>query len=111
MRVYIAGPISSDNIIDSLYNIRAGIKAAVEIVDAGHDPFCPFIDFLFFLVGNKLITEKQIKQYSINWLKQCDAMIVLDGWEHSDGTLDEMVEAKRNEITIYHGLRSFLDSH
>ena len=114
MRVYIAGPIGAGKtdkhkFIKSLQNCQAGIKASIEVLLAGHDPFCPFIDFLFFLLdSDNRISEARIKRYSISWLKKCDAMIVLDGWENSPGTRDEMRVAKANGITIYHGVEALL---
>lgn len=118
MKVYVAGPIGAKNnakspLLESLDNIRKGIRASVKVLLAGHIPFCPFLDHLFWsqLKGNEQITERMIKNYSLEWLKCCDAMIVLPGWQESQGTLDEMVVAKREGITIYHGVRVFLDSH
>jgi len=115
LKVYIAGPISahhteSSPLLVSLSNIKAGIRASVRVLLDGHIPFSPFLDyqFWFHLWPGEEITETMIKDYSIEWLKVCDCMIVLPGWEKSKGTIKEMNVAKAHDITIYHGVESFI---
>lgn len=120
MRVYVAGLYSRNkkgeiaHVVDVLENMRTGIKACKDLLLAGHEPFCPWLDYLFFLMlddGEK-ITERQIKRYSLAWIQACDGgMIVLPGWEKSPGTKGEMDEARKRNITIYHGVGAFLDTH
>lgn len=116
MRVYVAGLYSRNrkgqmaNVIEVLDNMRVGIKACLKILRNGDQPFCPWLDYLFFLMleGDQKITEKQIKDYSMAWLRACKAMVVLSDWQQSPGTLDEMTEAIKLEIPIYHGVKAFL---
>ena len=110
MRVYVAGPYSSGNIIKILENIRNGQRASVEILLAGHEPFCPWLDYQFNLVlrDKEKLTVEDYYRYSIAWLEVSDAMVVLDGWGMSRGTLAEMHRAKELGIIIYHGVDAFL---
>jgi hypothetical protein len=109
MRVYVAGPYSAGDIITSLNHMRKGMRASAEILLAGHEPFCPWVDFHFQLMlreGEDLKVEDYYR-YSIAWLEVSDVMIVLDGWNKSKGTLTEMKRARKLEIPIYHGVGAF----
>jgi hypothetical protein len=110
MRVYVAGPYSANNVIEVLENIRRGQRASVEILLAGHEPFCPWLDyqFQFLLREGEHLTVKDYYRYSIAWLEVSDAMVILGGWKHSKGTLAEIKRAEELNITIYHGVEAFL---
>ena len=99
MRIYVAGPYSSGNIIKILENIRNGQRESVRLLLAGHEPFCPWLDyqFNFVLRDNEKLHVEDYYRYSIAWLEVSEAVIVLDGYENSKGTLAEM---KRANITL-----------
>jgi hypothetical protein len=110
MRVYVAGPYSANNVIEVLENIRRGQRASVEILLAGHEPFCPWLDyqFQFMLREGENLTVKDYYRYSMAWLEVSDAMVILDGWQNSKGTLAEVDCAQKLGIQIYHGVEAFL---
>ena len=110
MRVYIAGPYTSDSAISVFENMRNGIRASLKILLAGHAPFCPWLHYQFFLFlrDKEKISYDAIRNYSIAWLDVSDAMIVLEGWENSKGTLAEIDRARELGIIIYHGVDAFL---
>jgi len=114
MRVYVAGPITARKhsrhpFIESLGNVGSGTRASIAILLSGHQPFCPFLDFTFFLQAEAgAVTEEMIKTYSIAWLEVCDAVVVLPGWEESRGTLAEMKRARELNIPIYHSVDAFV---
>ena len=110
MRVYVAGPYSSENIIKVLENITKGQRASVRILLAGHEPFCPWLDyqFNFHLRGEEKLHVEDYYRYSMAWLEVSDCVVVLDGWEKSKGTLAEMERAKELGKIIYHGVEAFL---
>ena len=101
--VYVAGSIDSDNIVKSLDNIRKGIEKSVELMRFGLVPFCPFLDFQFFLsrYGNT-ITKEQIQSYSLAWVEKCDAIFVLPDSENSGGTQREIKRAKALDIPVFY---------
>ena len=60
-RVYIAGKYDDTNVIQVLKNIRVGIKASVKALRTGYIPFCPWLDFMFALVGGgEELTDAEI---------------------------------------------------
>lgn len=111
IRVYIAGPYSADNVITVLNNMRAGMRAATKLLLKGYYPFCPFLDyqFQFMLREDEELTIKHYYDYSIAWLEVSDAIVVLEGWENSKGTLAEIDRAKELDIPIYYGVNDFLN--
>lgn len=109
MRVYVAGPYSSGDIIQVLENIRVGQRASVEILLAGHEPFCPWLDyqFQFVLRDGERLTVEDYYRYSMAWLEVSDCMVVLAGWQTSKGTRAEMNRAMELGIKIYFGVWAF----
>ena len=115
--VYCAGPLtprgtfSTNPAIDYLYSVRSMVNVAVELLRAGYAPFCPAIDFLFFMVGGpeERITEPQIKRFSKDWLYQCDCVVLCHGWGKSPGTLEEIKLAEKIGIPVFKSVKEFLD--
>ncbi len=115
MRVYVAGPYSRKadgsvaNIIDALMNMRAGMKVSVEILINGHVPFCPFLDYQFWLVlpEDVEIPMEAIKAYSMEWLRVSEAIVMLPGWDGSPGSKAELAEAQRLGLKVYMTMEEF----
>jgi len=82
------------------------VLAAVELLHRGFMPFCPALDMLFFLIrpDEVQITEGQIKNYSLQWLLRCDAVLVLPNWQQSEGTKKEIEVAEKYGIPVYYGM-------
>jgi nucleoside 2-deoxyribosyltransferase len=104
-KIYIAGPISSNNLLDSLSNIRRGIEQSVYLIRKGYAVYCPFLDYQFALVdGGESLEKGQFYRNSLAWIEVSDAVFVLEGWENSCGTLLELERAKELNIPIFHNL-------
>jgi hypothetical protein len=108
-RVYVAGAYTPTDqekhpIIETFMNMNVGIRAATKIMLMKHVPFCPWIDFHFFLALEKgqEITMEDIYEYSIGWLEVSDCMWVLPGWENSYGTKKEIEVAEKLGIPIFY---------
>ena len=102
MKIYIAGPYSSNNVIGVLDNIRKGIRLSTEVFLMGHSPFCHWLDFLFqlFLRGDEVLSVEDYYRYSIDWLLVSDILFVIPGWENTVGTIEEIVKAYEVGIPI-----------
>jgi len=107
--VYIAGSLTPNGLnsahptIDYLENVNRMVRLALDCFFAGYDPFVPAFDMLFWLVKNakEKITEKMIKRYSKTWTAKCDAIVLVEGWQKSRGTLAEIQLANQLEIPVY----------
>lgn len=106
MRVYVAGPYSAGNVLDMLRNIRRGTRVAVQLMQHGHAPFCPWLDHQYGLQAD--LTLKQYQEASTAWLRVAEAVVLVPGWENSIGTLEEVCEARRLKIPVYNSLDEFL---
>jgi len=106
-RVYIAGPISADNSLRFLENLRRGISVSVEALENGLAPFSPFLDFQFMLSGDNSITLKMLQEYSMQWLKVSDFIVVLPEHTRSLGTLAEIEMARELKIPVFYYTKDF----
>jgi|SRR5947208_16190888 len=110
MRVYVAGLYSRTpdgkvaGIIDALHNMQVGMRVATELLIAGHVPFCPWLDYQFFLMlrEGETIPMDAIKAYSMEWLKVSEAILMLPGWEGSGGAKAELEEAQRLGLPVFY---------
>lgn len=107
-RVFVAGKYNDTDVVKVLANMRKGISASIEVLKAGMAPFCPWLDFQWGLVED--IGHREYKDVALAWLPVCDAMLVLPGWETSEGTKAEMEEARKHNIPIYHSVAALVDS-
>lgn len=99
MRIYVAGKYSADNIIDILNNMRTGIKVASHILKAGHEPFCPFLDYQFQFFED--LTIDDYYRYSMSFLEHwADELWILPGWENSQGTKKEIDRARELNVPV-----------
>jgi hypothetical protein len=106
-RIYIAGPMNPRNsggAIEYLHNCNNMIDVARELIKMGFAPFCQAVDMLYFLNGSpdESPSSQEIKDVSIEWLKQCEAMLLMPGWRESPGTLAEIdVSSKLGPMPIF----------
>ena len=106
--VYLAGPLTPklkknlNPAIDYLLNIRDMIEAAKNLILKGYSVYCPALDFLYFLIlkDDEMIDEKTIKDNSLKILRRCDFLVLLPGWEDSQGVKEEVEEAIKYRIPI-----------
>lgn len=116
-RIYVAGLFSRNecgekaNTIETLNNIRRGLRLSVEVLLADLVPFTPWLDFMYFLMlpEGKTISESQIKKYSMSWLEVSDTILLVPGWESSPGTRAELERADGLGIPRFNKLQDILD--
>lgn len=108
-RIYVAGPYSPTNNspTEMLGNMRRGIRAASKLLQLGYAPFCPFVDFMYWMVlrEGEEITKEQIWKYSLVWLPACQGVLLLPGWHKSPGALNEAGEATHHGIPLFTSIK------
>lgn len=98
-RIYIAGKLN-DMAIGYLYNVHKMMETAEKVRLAGFSVFVPAIDLL---MGIKF-GYKDYHDYFDNgqpWLAAADAIILVPGWESSEGTEEEIKLAISLNIPVY----------
>jgi len=110
-KVYIAGSYSSDNIIQSLENIRRFMRMGTELILKKFVPLVPGFDHQFFfqLREGESISLEMIQSYSIELLKMADAVLVLKGFELSKGTEAELKVAYAMDKPVFYNLSDLLE--
>jgi len=111
-KVFVAGLYSKtkheNNLIGCLYNMRTGIMLCARLIALGYAPFCCWVDFLYFLVGDYRISEKVIKEYTIEFLRACDVMLVISN-DVGSGVNNEITEAKMAHIPIVYSVKALTE--
>jgi len=114
-RIYVAGPLTphgkkiktdgtlENAAIEYLYNVRNLVLAAVLCLEKGWAPFCPALDLQYFLSTptTGLLNEQAIKGLSMAWLEVSDAILMLPGWERSEGSRMEYSRAVELRMPVY----------
>lgn len=104
MRVYVAGPLTQGG---HTHNIRKAILAATALLDAGHAPFLPHINYAW-----DMVTPRDYEVWMdlcLEWVGQCKALIRLLG--HSYGSDREVALAISLGIPVYNSVEEFLADH
>jgi hypothetical protein len=78
-------------------------RLSVELLLEGFAPYCPSLDRQFFLSlrEGEAISIDLIKAYSIAWLIAAEAVVLVPGWEKSEGTKKELEIAKALELPVF----------
>lgn len=112
--IYIAGPLTptgkSNHAIEFLENVRAGLRAATELIRAGFAVFCPASDFAYWLAleDGEFIPESTIKSASLEVMKRSDGVLLLPRWPSSQGALGEYDAALAQGIPIFTRVESVI---
>ncbi len=96
MLIYVAGPYRGD--VEA--NIARARKVAAECYKVGHDVICPHLNSGGMDKDTGLGDEFWLAT-TMNLLKRCDAIVLVEGWEKSKGTQAEMDYATKSGIPIF----------
>ena len=103
MRVYVCGPYScksvDGNVIEILSNMRRGLAISIQVMQAGHAVYSPWLDFQFGLIAD--IPMEMFKRNSMEWIKVSDAMLLVNGWQDSAGCRAEVAEASLHGVPVF----------
>lgn len=102
MIIYIAGAYRAKNGRTVAENIEVARKASVEVWRSGHIALCPHLNSAHFedYLG-KDYTDKMLLDGTMDLLRRCDAILMLPGYEDSEGAIAELRYAKSQDMPIY----------
>jgi len=104
MRIYVAGPYTAPTPQEKRANIRRAREAAAEIYRRGHVPFCPHSMTAGFEHDFPDIDADVYLDTDLVWLRLCHGILMLPGWEQSNGAQIEHSVAKRSCLRIFYSL-------
>jgi hypothetical protein len=107
MKVYIAGPYTPHDGREEtrLANIAQAREAAQRLLRAGRTPFCPHT----MTAGwEDVCPYDDFLRLGLEWLAACDAILLLPGWEDSNGARREYEEAVTLGLLIADDIESLL---
>ena len=96
MRIYIAGPYSSD---PEFHTKRASVIAA-ELAQMGHDPLVPHSQGGLMLEHDPTLDYETFMRIDMAWMRVAEAVVRFSG--HSPGADREVALANELGITVYY---------
>ena len=98
MRVYIAGPFRAKNAWGVEQNIRRAEESGMAVFQLGHSAFIPHANTRFF---DGTLDDQFWLDATAAWLPVCDAVLLVKGWEDSEGTLGEVEIARHLGVPVF----------
>jgi len=95
---YVAGPYRADTIYGVAQNIQRARDVALRLWKLGYATICPHSNTAFF--DGACDDSVWLSGY-LEILRRCDFVVVLDGWEKSEGATKEVRVANTNGIPVY----------
>lgn len=96
IKVYVAGPYRGE----ISKNTHNAIKIGGLLLSYGFVPFVPHLTHFWGIITPK--EDEDWINYGLEWLKVCDCILVLPGFENSEGTKIEIEMAKGLNIPIFY---------
>lgn len=96
--VYVAGPYRAVSEWEVTQNIRRAEEMALRVWQAGAACICPHKNTAMF---GGAADDKVWLEGGLIMLGKCDAVMLVNGWEKSEGTLEEMSYARDKRIPIF----------
>jgi len=109
-RVYVAGAYGATNVLEVLANISRGIQMGMQVWKAGFAPYIPWLDFTLHVANPcpESTTMDECYEWSMAFLEVCDAVLVVPGWEESQGTMREIARACELSIPVFYSLKDLI---
>jgi hypothetical protein len=95
---YIAGAYRGKSVSEIRRNIDKAREVAERVWAAGHVAICPHLNTAFM---DGVAPDEVFLEGDLIILKFCQNMILVDGWQNSSGTKNEIEFAKKNKIDVY----------
>lgn len=103
--VYVAGPYTADTDFVRMQNIRSADDVTAKLWSIGAFALCPHKITAFY---GGLREESVFIEGGLELLRRCDAVVLVEGWENSGGTLGEIKEALKLSIPVYRSVIAFV---
>lgn len=99
--VYVAGPFRAKDAWEIEQNIRRAETLALEVWRAGHAAICPHTGGRYY---QGAAPDDMWLKGDFAILERCDAVLLVEGWQNSSGTLQEVEHAEGCGIPLFKSL-------
>lgn len=96
--VFIGGAYAGKTIHDTVENIRKAEYWAIRVWQAGGISICPHTNSALL---NGVVEEKVFLDGYVEVLRRCDGLLLIPGWDNSDGAKMEEEYAKSFNLPIF----------
>ncbi len=107
--IYIAGPCQHENTTVQTQNLQQAREAMIEVYRKNHIPFSPISMTAWLDKDAPDIPRETYLTTDLVWLKWCQGILLLPGWELSQGALLEREQATKMGLEIYYSLSEIPD--
>jgi len=97
--IYVAGPFRAPNSWGIQENVMRAMALALKVWQAGHVAICPHANTMFF---QGAIPDDWWLTGDLVILNRCDAVMMVVGWEESEGARGEETKAYRMNIPVFY---------
>ena len=106
MRIYVAGPLTSDlGPVGYIVNVARMCHVAIRLWRLGHLPYVPGLDFLLIFASVSGVSEPlslgEVRDMNMQWLPQCQGLYLI---AHSPGADAEALRARQLGLPVYESI-------
>ena len=104
MRFYVAGPLRAASDAEHFRNCERAAVLAIRLWRKGHHVFCPHSNsgkYVNMLRND--VPDSAFLEFGLYMLSCMDGLVLVEGWQESEGALAEVAEAKRLGLPVYVG--------
>lgn len=96
--IYVAGKFRGRDSWERENNVRRAEETAYEVAKLGAMPVCPHANTRFF---DGTLTDQFWLDGTLELMKRCDALVMVPGWESSQGAVTEKRLAEELGIPVF----------
>lgn len=108
-RIYIAGAYSGPDYLAIEDNIQRARKVAALLANHGYGFFCPHSHSAHFECITPEVPPAYWYELDLLFLRDCDGIYLLPGWEKSTGSVAEAGQAAQNGLPVFTDLGELLE--
>lgn len=87
---YVAGPYRGNNSLDVSHHIESARDVAAELWRRGYYVLCPHMNTAHL---DGVVEDRIFLDGALALMRRCDLVVLARGWEHSEGSREEIREA------------------
>ena len=95
--IYVAGTLTNGgkkSRLKQIYCMFKAIKSGIKLMTEGYDAFIPHLSLLTDIISRKKIGDSRWIEWGQNILGRFDAIYLMKGWQHSQGSAEEYFISK-----------------